>query len=116
MVQGYAVVQARFRIASAPALQRMEGLHMWRPKYLEAEFRRGTPGLLVSAVRVYLLAQEVWVHPPTEPPGYPAWYELPEPLSTEGAQPVLPDDKFRRQLIAMRAVLKHELPLSPPVA
>ena len=111
-VHAYAVVQARFHIPAVTALARMEGLHIWRPDYLEREFRRGPSGLLVSAVRVYVLAEHLWIDPPSEPPAYPAWHELAEPVSTQDAQPVLPDDKFGRQLSAMRAVLKHEIPIA----
>ena len=111
-VHAYAVTEARFRLTRPFHLPRMEGLHIFRPSYLEAMFKRGAAELLVSAIRVYLLPEGHWVGAPEPPPEYPAWHELADPIDTLGAEPALPDDRFRRQLSAMRAVLKDEIPIT----
>ncbi len=68
------------------------------------EFRPGD-SLTALAVRVYILKQPAEILLKTNYGGCVSWVHLEDPVSTEGAKPVLSDDAFDQRLRRIRDIL-----------
>jgi hypothetical protein len=77
---------------------KLEGLHCWSRETVAARFAYRTPGLFVLPARVYRAAQTFELPETPYYAGCKSWVELERELPTEGAQPVLDDEAFRRLL------------------
>jgi hypothetical protein len=80
-------------------------LHMWSDETVEKRFAYRTPGLYVLAVRVFRAAE---VHDIANTPQYEgcrSWVELDQPLSTEGAVPVLSEQDYQDVLRSLDMLL-----------
>lgn len=83
----------------------LDRFHAWTADVISQRFHYRTPGLFVLVVRVFRLPR---LEHRTERPEYAGcktWVALDEPVSTEGATPVLTDEEFARRTQALREVL-----------
>jgi hypothetical protein len=94
------------RLESLEAAERLRNQHVWRDQVIAERFDWGrAKGIFVLALRVYRLNE------PAELPNLPgyggckSWIELEPDLATEGAAPVLSDDKFLEKLAQFRSAL-----------
>jgi hypothetical protein len=86
-------------LESLEAANRLRGQHIWRDEVIAERFAWGkTKNIFALAVRVFRLRQraELLMQPSYE--GCKSWIELETDIPTEGAQPVLSEDQFARQL------------------
>lgn len=91
---------------SQPAPILVLGHHyLWSEQTIRSRFEYREPGLFVMPVRVYRTPQ---IHEVPNLPQYEgcrSWVELAQELPTDGATPVLPEDKFHHLLQTLDAVL-----------
>lgn len=86
----FVTVESVSRVTDVDAALALDARHAWTPDVVKQRFHYRTPGLYVLDVRVFKLAQ------PTEMPeladyaGCKTWVPLAMPVSTEGAEPVIP--------------------------
>jgi hypothetical protein len=97
----YAIVKEVFEVRDLTVLQRLADEHILSNETVDKRFHYRHPGLFVLAVRIYRIPHP---HEVTDSPyiaGCKSWVELPAPLSTAGAIPVLDDATFtaRSQII-----------------
>ncbi len=91
----FAEVEGAYEVSEAEELTALDTHHMWTPEYAESRFKwRPKKPLTVLVLRTYLLPGAVELPYRDEYGGCKSWIELGEPVSVEGAQPVLPDDDF----------------------
>ncbi|MFO0928861.1 MAG: DUF1802 family protein [Gemmataceae bacterium] len=83
----------------------LRALHGWSDATIESRFHYRTPGLFVLAVRTYRAAADVLVPLTEHYAGCKSWVALDRPLSTAGAVPVLPDDRFAEVVRQVDATL-----------
>ena len=69
-------------------------LHLWSDETVEKRFAYRTPGLHVLTVRVHKIPTPHEIADTPHYQGCRSWVELDEPLSTEGAVPVLSDKDY----------------------
>ena len=77
---------------------KLEGLHCWSRETVAARFAYRTPGLFVLPARVYRAAQTFELPETPYYAGCKSWVELERELPTEGATPVLDEEKFQKLL------------------
>lgn len=87
-------------------LRKLENHHIWTPEFLEKRmsYRPQAPTVVV-VVRCYRLPKPVLHVVRPEEAGCKSWVPLAEPVSVEGAEPVLDDRRFRAVLGEITAVL-----------
>jgi len=87
----FAEVTGVFHVRSLTAALLLAHLHCWSDATVTQRFHYRTPGLFVLPVRVHRAAQVVELANDPVFDGCRSWVELPAPLSTAGATPVLSD-------------------------
>jgi hypothetical protein len=68
--------------------------HAWTPEEVSKRFRYRSPGLYLFLVRVHRLENPMEIGEKPEFAGCKTWVELDQPVSIEGASPVLGDEAF----------------------
>lgn len=101
----YAVAEDALRITSDAQLARLAGQHIWSDAILRSRFAYREPGLWLLPVRVYVLPEAFEIANTPELAGCRSWVDLPEPLSTAGAQPALDSQSFARAVDALKDLL-----------
>lgn len=86
----------------------LRDLHGWTDATVEARFHYRTPGLYVLAVRTHRAAGEAFLPMTEHYGGCKSWVDLDEPLSIEGATPVLSDDQFASVVRQLETMLDQE--------
>lgn len=94
----YAVVQKVFEVHDLVALQRLTSEHILSKETVEQRYHYRHPGLFVLAVRIYRVLGPHEVSDTAYIAGCRSWVELPEPLPTAGATPVLDDPTFAARM------------------
>jgi hypothetical protein len=94
----YAVVEAVHEVNELATLDRLAGQHILSAETVRQRFAYRHPGLFVLAARIYRipLPHEVPDNPYIA--GCKSWVDIPQPLSTGGAKPVLENDAFSQRL------------------
>jgi hypothetical protein len=90
----YAEVGGVYHVRDLISALKLEALHYWSEATVEARFNYRYPGLMVLPVRVFEAPHVVELAETPAYQGCKSWVELQEPLSTEGAKPVLDDAAF----------------------
>lgn len=91
----YCVVDEVFRIESAEALDRLEGMHPLSPPAAHYRFSyRNRPFVHALIVRVYRLPEPVVLPDTARYEGCVSWVQLDEPIPTAELKPVLSDEDF----------------------
>lgn len=101
---GVALVQ---EIRNLKILTGLEEYHLWTPEFLEKRmsYRPRSP-LLAVVVRAYRLPKPVFKNVRPEYAGCKSWVTLAEPVSLEGAEPVVENRRFRSDLEKIAAGLE----------
>jgi hypothetical protein len=102
----FAEVAGGYQVRDLLSALKLEALHYWSEATVESRFNYRYPGLLVLPVRVFAAAQAVEI---TETPVYhgcKSWVELDQPLTTDGAKPVLDDASFQDVLRKLDLILQ----------
>src|SRR5262249_49246633 len=94
LIDLYAVVEAVFEIHDLATLDRLAGEHILSAETVHQRFDYRHPGLFVLAARIYRIPSPHDVHNSPYIAGCKSWVDLPQPLSTLGAAPVLENDAF----------------------
>ena len=102
----YAVVEQVFDVRDETRLPCLEGLHLWSHHTLGDRFHYRQPGLFILAVRIYRLPAAVRIPDSPHFAGCRTWVDLPAEISTAGAEPVLSEAAFNRQLNAIQLALE----------
>ena len=104
--ESYAVAKDAIPVAAPDLLQRLDGLHIWNGRFIEQRLRwqPHSPAWVVL-LRVYRLPQPIIVEEQRRYRGCRSWVKLAEPLSTDGATPVLSDAEFDRYTLAVHEAL-----------
>ena len=103
----YAGVAWAHPIRDLNALAGLESHHIWTPEFLEKRMRyRPLEPTLLAVVRAYRLARPIRQAVLPEYAGCKSWVPLAEPVSLEGAEPVMDNRRFRAALEKITAVLK----------
>jgi hypothetical protein len=103
----YAVIENAFELSHERDLQSLRGHHVLAAETVHQRFRYRQPGLHVLLVRVFQLPQAHIVSETPEIAGCKSWVELPRPLATRGAMPVLADEVFQRRRADLVASIKR---------
>lgn len=104
-INTYAIVESARHLTDEQTVMRLSGQHIWSDDTVRQRFHYREPGLFLLAVRVYKtpaayeLAQTPYIA------GCRSWVDLPQPLSTAGAVPVLDDESFALRLGTLGAHL-----------
>ena len=98
LINWYAVVQSVFELRSESDVQRLAGLHILSAETIQQRFHYRRPGLFVLSVRTYRIPAPYEVADSPYIAGCKSWVELPKPLSTTAAAPVLDDTAYAQQL------------------
>jgi hypothetical protein len=101
----WAEVQNVVELRDAAILPRLSGQHVYAPRTLDERFHYRNPGLFVLPVRVYRLPRPVVLPDSPHFAGCRSWVDLPDDISTDGAEPVLSDDEFAARLNKLCAAL-----------
>ena len=106
LVDSYAVVEESVPLASAEALKRLEGLHIWNDRFIEhrLQWKPDSPAWVVL-LRMYRLAEPRVLVEQRRYRGCRSWVKLEEELPTSQAVPVLTDPQFSQQVADVRAAL-----------
>lgn len=106
LVDSYAVVEESIPVASAEALKRLEGLHIWNDHFIEhrLQWKPESPAWVVL-LRVYRLAEPRVLVEQRRYRGCRSWVKLEEELSTSEATPVLSNAQFAKKAADVRAAL-----------
>jgi hypothetical protein len=98
LIDLYAVVEAVFELHDLAMLDRLAGEHILSGETIHQRFAYRHPGLFVLAVRTYHIPSPHEVPDSPYIAGCKSWVELPQPLSTSGATPVLENGAFLKRL------------------
>ena len=101
----WAEVQDVVELNDASTLPRLSGHHVYDARTLEERFHYRNPGLFVLPVRIYQLPEPIVLPDSPHFGGCRSWVDLPDELSTDGAQPVLSDAEFSARLKELNAAL-----------
>ena len=94
-------------VDSLETAQRLRGQHIWREEVFRDRFDWGkSKSIYALAVRAFRLPLPVELRMRTEYGGCKSWVEFDEPISTDGAQPVLTDREFEAKLSRFHAALE----------
>lgn len=88
-------------------LSRLAPWHIWSETTVTSRFHYKTPGLFVMLVRVYRRETPIQVANSTHFAGCRSWVDLPDPLSTVGLSPVIPDEVHAARMAEIRNVLSR---------
>jgi hypothetical protein len=80
-----------------PQLSRLAGWHWWSPRTVTERFHYRQSGLFLLLVRIYKTESSVEIPNSPHFAGCRSWVDLPQPLSTAGLTPVIPDGDFQGQ-------------------
>src|SRR5262245_44869066 len=94
----YAIVEAVHEAHDLATLDRLAGEPILSADTIRQRFDYRHPGLFVLAVRAFRIPTPYDVPDSPYIAGCKSWVELPEPLSTGGATPVLDTDAFAARL------------------
>jgi hypothetical protein len=94
VIARYATVTDVQWIDSHERVEALAGLHCWTAETVGKRFTYKNPGLYLFVLRVYQLPRVYTLPLLKRYVGCRSWVELAEPLSTEGAAPVLDDETF----------------------
>ncbi len=94
-----------YHVADLHPLLMLESLHLWTEATVRQRFEYRHPGLYVLPARVYRCPRSFDLIETPAYAGCKSWVELEQSLSTEGAVPVLDDERFRDVLRKLDAVL-----------
>jgi hypothetical protein len=103
----YAIIDNAFELSDERNLVSLSGHHILADEIVRQRFLYKQPGLHVFVVRVFQLPQAHILSETAEIAGCKSWVELPRPLSTHGANPVLADDLFERRRADLLAALEQ---------
>jgi hypothetical protein len=98
-------VAETFHVTDLDRALALDGLHGWTADTVRQRFKYRKPGLYVFAARAYRLPQPADVTEKPEYAGCKTWVELDEPVSTDGAVPVLAEEAFAERLKQITAAL-----------
>lgn len=98
LIDLYVVVEAVFEIHDLTMLDRLSGEHILSGETVRQRFDYRHPGLFVLAARIYRIPLPHEVPDSPYIAGCKSWVDLPQPLSTAGATPVLENDAFSQRL------------------
>jgi hypothetical protein len=101
-----AEVAAVYSIREEETALRLAGLHLWSAATVRQRFHYRRPGLTVLAVRVAERMPTIEVAETAAYAGCKSWVELDQPLPTEGARPVISDERFAETLRVLDALLR----------
>jgi hypothetical protein len=102
----YAVVQSVFELQNESDVERLAGLHILSAETIQQRFHYRHPGLFILSVRMYRIPAAYEVADSPHIAGCKSWVELPAPLSTTGAAPVLDDAAHAQELQRIHQLLK----------
>jgi hypothetical protein len=105
LVDLYAAVEAVEEVHDLATLDRLAGEHILSVDMIRQRFDYRHPGLFVLAVRTFRIPTSYDVPDSPYIAGCKSWVELPEPLSTRGATPVLDTDAFALRLSRIQSRL-----------
>lgn len=100
----FAEVVAVRHVDELSTLERLAGLHAWKPGDVTKRFHYRTPGLFVLTVRVYR-AEPHRVRETPDYAGCKSWVTLDEPLAVYDAVPALSDAAFAEERGRIEAAL-----------
>jgi hypothetical protein len=104
-IHEYAVVQDVIEVHEPAIALNLASLHVWSHRTVDQRFCYKQPGLFVLPSRIYRLRKAFELPDSEYFAGCRSWVELPVDLSTAGAEPVLSDEQFDRQLSAIQRAL-----------
>ncbi|HEY2825958.1 MAG TPA: DUF1802 family protein [Pirellulales bacterium] len=107
LIDLYAIVEAVLEVRDLASLQNLSGQHILSVETVEQRFHYRQPGLFVLTVRTYRIPTAYEVLDSPYIAGCKSWVELPSPLSTAGAKPVLNEATFAEKLKLVNERLNH---------
>jgi len=96
LLQTVCRVESVEHLTDEAQLSRFEDLHGWSPETIAQRFHYRTPGVFVLLVRVFQLPEPLELSVTPEMQGCKTWVELPQPLHTQSARPVLTDAEWEQ--------------------
>lgn len=105
-ISHFADVPSWVRVGTLGKLRALRGLHIWSDALVEERFHRwAEESVIALLVRVHALPSPVTLESLDRYAGCKSWITLTEPVSLEGARPVLPDGEFERRLNEVKAIV-----------
>jgi hypothetical protein len=101
-----AEVAAVYSIQEEEMALQLVGLHLWSEATVRQRFHYRRPGLTVLAVRVAERVPMMELAETAAYAGCKSWVELDQALSTEGARPVVAEEKFAETLRILDTLLR----------
>ncbi len=105
----FAEVKMARQLKSLAEAEALCGQHIWRDEVIAERFDWGKEkAIFALGARVYRLPQAIELKMLPEYGGCKSWIELEREIATEGAEPVLTDEAFEKELGRMREALGGE--------
>jgi hypothetical protein len=103
----FAEVKEAYEISDFGSLEALDPYHMWTLEYAGSRFKwRPKKPLTVLVLRAYLLPEAVELPYSEAYAGCRSWFELEEPVSTQGSRPALSDEDFEKLAAPALEVLR----------
>jgi hypothetical protein len=83
----------------------VQSLHLWSMETVTSRFQYRRPGLYVMPVRVFAVPKPAEIAELPRYAGCKSWVELENDVPTEGAKPVLAEERFKELLRTLDTVL-----------
>ena len=97
-----AAVEDVFRVERVEDLEKLRGLHIWSDATTGQRFHYRAPGLFIMLLCVHRIPSPAILPEWPELAGCRSWVDLPEPLSTDGATPVVSEGEWGTVSESMR--------------
>src|SRR5437879_5642072 len=106
VLEFFAEVREWRRLESLVEAQRLRGLHIWRDEIIAQRVDWGRErSIFALVVRVFCLPGRVELPMESSYGGCKSWVDLETDVSTQGSQPVLADEAFKKKLQDFRVAL-----------
>jgi hypothetical protein len=102
----FAEVAGVYHVHTLATALMVQPLHLWSMETVTQRFHYRTPGLYVIPVRIYRVPQAAELADLPRYAGCKSWVELEQDVPTEGATPVLAEEKFNALLRELDSLLK----------
>ena len=101
-----AAVDEVYHLEREEDLDKLHGLHIWSDETVHQRFHYRAPGLFVMLLRLHRIISPAVLPEWPELAGCRSWVQLPGPLSTADAAPVLSDEAWSAAAEAVRQRLR----------
>ena len=107
-IGSWAAITDILLVSEYPALVGLLEYHIWNEQFASERFKwKPREPLYILLLRIYRLSSVAEISYRSEYGGCRSWIDLVEPISLEGAVPVLDDAEYKKQTAQIRQVVNE---------